>query len=196
MRDDVGGYFLSERRIPGCAGMAGGPEQLSTGLANDAATIRYRTDNLPLRDRVSAWREYLSHFLIEIELKPDHPASDFDSVIVTRSVHDLQLLKMTFTAAQIIRKPSHGEGSDYFVLHVNFSGVVAVSSMSRQLTLNEGDAVLLDGARAFSIHRQGIGSSYIVRIPRRRMAQLVFLAETAVMGHPVSRARRGVERYL
>jgi hypothetical protein len=155
MRDDVGGYFLSERRIPGCAGMAGGPEQLSTGLANDAATIRYRTDNLPLRDRVSAWREYLSHFLIEIELKPDHPASDFDSVIVTRSVHDLQLLKMTFTAAQIIRKPSHGEGSDYFVLHVNFSGVVAVSSMSRQLTLNEGDAVLLDGARAFSIHRQG-----------------------------------------
>lgn len=147
MRDDVGGYFLSERRIPGCAGMAGGPEQLSTGLANDAATFRYRTDDLPLLDWVSAWREYLSHFLIEIELKPDHPRRTSTACDRHRSLHDLQLLKMTFTAAQIIRKASHGEGSDYFVLHVNFSGVVAVSSMGRQLTLNEGDAVLLDGAR-------------------------------------------------
>jgi AraC-like DNA-binding protein len=59
--------------------------------------------------------------------------------------------------------------------------VVAVSSMGRQLTLNEGDAVLLDGAHPFTIHRHDIGSSYLVRIPRGRMAQLVFLAETIVM---------------
>jgi hypothetical protein len=62
---------------------AGGPEQLSTGLAHDAATIRYLTDDLPLQDRVSAWREYLSNFLIEIELKPDHPASGRDWATAT-----------------------------------------------------------------------------------------------------------------
>jgi AraC-like DNA-binding protein len=181
MRDEVGPSPGSERRIPGFAGIAGGPQPFPISLAEEAATIRYVTDDLPQRDRISAWSEHISNLLMAIELKADYPPSQFESVIVARSLHDLQLLKLTFTAAQIVRRASNGEDSDYFLVHVNLSGVVAVSSMGRQLTLNEGDAVLLDGAHPFTIHRHDIGSSYLVRIPRGRMAQLVFLAETIVM---------------
>jgi AraC-like DNA-binding protein len=149
--------------------------------ANEAATVRHATKDLPQRHRVSSSRERLSDFLIEIELKPDHPVADFDSMIVARSLRDLQLLKVTFTAAQIVRRTGGGECSGYFLMHVNLSGRVAVSSMGRQLTLQEGEAVLLDGAQPFTIHRQEAGSSYVVRISRGRMAQLVFLAETIVM---------------
>jgi AraC-like DNA-binding protein len=181
VRDDAGQSPGSQRRIRGFAEIAGGPQPLPISLAQEAATVRYVTDDLPQQDRISVWSEHISNLLMEIELKPDHPPSQFESVIFTRSLHDLQLLKMTFTAAQIVRRASNGEDTDYFLMHVNLSGVVAVSSMGRQLTLNEGDAVLLDGAHPFTIHRHDIGSSYLVRIARGRMAQLVFLAETIVM---------------
>jgi AraC-like DNA-binding protein len=180
--DDAGQYqSCGERRIAGFAGFADGPERPSIGCAGEAATIRYVSDELAQRDRVSAWREQISDLLMEIEVRPDAPASSFKSVVVARSLRDLRLLKMNFTASQIVRKVSHGEGSGYFLMHVNFSGVVVVSSMGRLLTLNEGEAVVLDGAQPFTIHRQETGSSYVVRIPRGRMAQLVFLAETVVM---------------
>jgi AraC-like DNA-binding protein len=181
MRDDVGQYDCSEARIPGFAGFAVGPESLPIGCADEVAILRDVNADLPQRARISAWREHISRLLMGVEFRPDPPSSNFDGEIVARALHDLQLLKMTFTAAQIIGGASHGEGSSYFLMHVNFDGVVAVSSMGRQLTLNEGDTVLLDGAHPFTIHRQEAGSSYVVRIPRGRMAQLVFLAETMVM---------------
>jgi AraC-like DNA-binding protein len=180
--DDAGQYYsCGEPGIPRFAGFADGPESPSIGCAGEAATIRYVSDEPAQRDRVSACREQISGLLMEVEVKPDPSASSFKSAVVARSLRDLRLLKMNFTASQIVRKVSHGEGSGYFLIHVNFSGVVVVSSMGRLLTLNEGEAVVLDGAQPFTIHRQETGSSYVVRIPRARMAQLVFLAETVVM---------------
>lgn len=163
------------------AGTSGATDAPATDTANEAATLRHATKDLPRRHRVSSSRERLSDFLIEVELKPDHPASGFDSVIVARSLRDLQLLKMKFTAAQIVRGTGSGECSGHFLLHVNLAGRVAVASMGRQLALNEGDAVLLDCACPFTIHRQAAGVSYFVRIPYERMAQLRFPAGMAVM---------------
>ncbi|HEY0341807.1 MAG TPA: hypothetical protein VGC34_13445, partial [Steroidobacteraceae bacterium] len=146
---------------------------LPIGRADEAATIRCVNADLPQGDRISAWREHLSRLLMGVEFRPDPPSSNFDGETVARPLHDMQLLKMTFTAGQIVRRASRREGSGYFLMHVNFDGVVAVSAMGRQLTLNEGDVVLLDGAHPFTIHRQETGSSSVVRIPRGRMAQLV-----------------------
>jgi AraC-like DNA-binding protein len=180
-RHDIGPSRGRERRIPEFAESTGGREPLPISLAGQAATIRYATDDLPRRDRIPVRSELISDLLTAIELKPDHPPSQAESEIVARALHDLQLLKVTFTAAQLVRGASHGGDSGYFLMHVNFDGVVTVSSLGRQLTLNQGDAVLLDGAHPFAIHRQETGSSYVVRIPRGRMAQLVFLAEAVVM---------------
>jgi hypothetical protein len=52
MRDDVGRVPRGEQRIRGFAGIVVGPEQFSVSRANEAVTIRYLTDDLPLRDRV------------------------------------------------------------------------------------------------------------------------------------------------
>jgi AraC-like DNA-binding protein len=180
--NDAGQYHRgSERRVADVAAIADGPGQPSFGRAGEPAAIRYVTDELAQRNRVSAWRERISDLLMEIEVRPDAAASGFKSAEVARSLGDLQLLKMNFTASQIIRKAGDGEGSGYFLLHVNCSGVVVVSSMGRLLTLEEGEAVVLDGAQAFTIHRREAGASYVVRIPRGRMMQMVLLAETVVM---------------
>jgi AraC-like DNA-binding protein len=181
MRKDVGRCPGSERQVAGLAGPACGLDLPASDFADQAATVRYVTDDLPQCNRVARWREHISNCLVEMEFEPDHPSSGFDGVIVARSLHDLQLLKMTFTAAQLVRRSGDDAGSDCFLLHINAGGTVVVSSAERVLVLNEGQAVLLDGAQPFRIHRQGVGSSYVVRIPRLRMVRLVFLAETIVM---------------
>jgi len=143
--------------------------------------MRCATDDLPARDRVAVWRRHLCDILANVELKPDDSPSGIEGVIVARTLHDLQLLKLTSTATQIIRKACNGEPAGCFLLLVNACGVVAVSSMERQLTLQDGEAVLLDGAQPYTIHRQSTGSSYVVRIPRGRLMQLAFFAESMVM---------------
>jgi AraC-like DNA-binding protein len=181
MMGDSDRYPRGGRQIADPSRIAVGSESPAADVLDDAATIRYASADLAQRRRVSACREHLSAFLIEVELEPDGPPSRFDSVILMRPFHDLQLLKMMFTAARIVRVAKDEKSSSYFVMHINFDGVVAVSSMGRQLTLNKGEAVLLDAAHPFTIHRQRNGSSYVVRIPRERMAHLACSIETIVM---------------
>jgi len=150
-------------------------------VVHETAPTCHATDEIPPAQRISAWRKHLSDFLIELQFEPDPPESELSSVIVMRPLHDLRLLKMTFTAAQIVRERNDGNDAGYFLMVINVDGVVAVSSIGRQLTLNEGEAVLLDSARSFTIHRRQQGSCYFIRIPRGRMAQLLFPAETMVM---------------
>jgi AraC-like DNA-binding protein len=181
MMGDSDRYPYGGRQIADPSTIAVGSESPAADVLDDAATIRCASADLAQRRRVSACREHLSGFLIEVELEPEGPPSRFDSVILMRPFHDLQLLKMMFTAARIVRVANDEKSASYFLMHINFDGVVAVSSMGRQLTLNKGEAVLLDAAHPFTIHRQRKGSSYVVRIPRERVAQLACLTETIVM---------------
>jgi AraC-like DNA-binding protein len=181
MIGDSDRYPWGGRQIADPSRIALGSESPAADALDDAATIRCASADLAQRRRVSACREHLSGLLIEVELEPDGPPSRFDSVILMRRFHDLQLLKMMFTAARIVRVANDEKSSSYFLMHINFDGVVAVSSMGRQLTLNEGEAVLLDTAHPFTIHRQRSGSSYVVRIPRERMAHLACSIEAIVM---------------
>jgi hypothetical protein len=89
-------------------------------------------------------------------------------------------MKMMITAARLVRTPNGGEDCDHLLILINFSGSITISSLGRQLTLSEGEAVLLDGAEPFIIQR-GLGSCYVVRIPRARISGLVFKAGSTVM---------------
>jgi AraC-like DNA-binding protein len=120
----------------------------------------------------------MPHYPIELELGLDPPLSPFEDAIVTRPLHDLLISKMTNGAGQIVLDRSD---AGYFLIYVNVDGVVAVSSAERRMTLNDGEVVLLDGARHSTVHRRQPGSSYIIRIPRGRMLQLSFVAEAQVM---------------
>jgi AraC-like DNA-binding protein len=155
-------------------------DQLAMDDVASVATTRYASDDLPERDRVSVWRDYLSYSLIELELKPD-ALSNFRSILATRPFFDMQLLKMTITATDLIRQSGMVDGADYFLLHINYSGDVHVSSSGDQILLNEGDAVLLDSTRSFTISRRGTGSSYFLRIPRARLSALNMPLDSGVM---------------
>lgn len=148
---------------------------------NLASIVRHETSDLPERDRLALWRAQLSNVLIKVDATPDYALSRFDGEIVALPLDDLHLVKMTSTAVRIDRAAECEEGADRFLLLVNAEGAATVSSLERRLALGEGDAVLLDGAHPFTIHRQQGGSWFALRIPRGRVAQFVFLAETLVM---------------
>jgi AraC-like DNA-binding protein len=65
------------------------------------------------------------------------------------------------------------DGSDDLSLHINLKGVSIVSGRSSEITLRDGDAVLLSYAEARTIARPRRVDHRIVRFPRASLAPLV-----------------------
>ncbi len=74
-----------------------------------------------------------------------------------------------------------GEANDDFSIHLNLSGRSIVSGRNREITLADGDAVLLNYAEARVITRPEHVRYAIARIPRETLAPLVRNIDDAVM---------------
>ena len=149
-----------------------------TNGADGQAMLRYTIDDLPKRNRMLLWREYLSQAMFGVEVEP-FSVAQFRSTIAIRTLQDLQLAKLTMTAAKIIRGP-HGEDDSHFLLLFNQTGVLGIQSANLQFTLREGEAVLLDSTRPFTLIRNSKGTCCTLRISHPRMTQLMLYAGTIV----------------
>jgi AraC-like DNA-binding protein len=80
------------------------------------------------------------------------------------------------------RQAEHtGDGNDDFSLHFNLHGSSVVAGRDREITLHEGDAVLLNYAEARTITRPGRVHYRIVRVPRALLAPLVADIDDAIL---------------
>jgi AraC-like DNA-binding protein len=75
---------------------------------------------------------------------------------------------------------------DDFSLHMNLSGVSIVAGSGRELTLRDGDAVLLRYAESRTITRPGLVDHRVIRLPRASLAPLVRNIDDAVL-RPIPR---------
>jgi len=74
-----------------------------------------------------------------------------------------------------------GDGNDDFSLHINLSGLSIVVGGGRELTLRDGEAVLLRYADSRTITRPGLVDHRVVRLPRASLAPLVRNIDDAVL---------------
>ena len=74
-----------------------------------------------------------------------------------------------------------GDGNDDFSIHLNLSGRSIVTGRNREITLADGDAVLLNYAEARVITRPEHVRYAIARLPRAALAPLVRNIDDAVM---------------
>jgi AraC-like DNA-binding protein len=115
---------------------------------------------------------------------PDLPCSiDF----AIRKLPGLGLLSGT---AQGVRHEHTNEnvssGDDHFSIHMNLRGLSIVTGRGRELTMRDGDAVLLRYSESRTITRPGLVDHRVVRLPRASIAPLVHNIDDAVL-RPIRR---------
>ena len=99
-----------------------------------------------------------------------------------RKLSDLGLLS---GAVQGLRhehaRRDSGDGDDDFSFHMNLSGLSFVSGARGEMTLGDGDAMLLNYSVSRTISRPGLVVHRVVRLPRAALSPLVRNIDDAVL---------------
>lgn len=146
-------------------------------LAADAVRVREQGDAVrALYDRGLTW--------VAVD-----PIAGLSSSIeyAVRRLPDLGLISGTLHGIRHdhTRKRA-GDGNDDFSIHLNLSGRSVVTGRDREITLCDGDAVLLNYGEARRITRPAHVRYGIARVPRAVLAPLVRNIDDAIM-HPIPR---------
>jgi AraC-like DNA-binding protein len=141
---------------------------------NDFALVRFSTDDLPEKDRASIWREHFGPSVFKVEIEPPAPDTPLKVDMAARSLPGLQLLSGLYTPGRMIRtrRLIADDGNDDFVLRINTSGSVTVSTAGCDLDYRRG-AILTNAAEASVLDRPIFGGSTVIRIPRSILSPLV-----------------------
>lgn len=145
------------------------------------APVRFTTADLPEHDRVSVWREHYDRMALKLDVAPAE-RSFFECTLVSRALPGLQLLSAAMSAVRVSRtRDSLADGNDDFIFIMNRRGAISASAHGRELSLHDGDAVLMSSAEAKVFDRHSRGRSLSLRIPRPVLAASVVDPDDAVM---------------
>src|SRR5665213_1112892 len=99
-----------------------------------------------------------------------------------RKLPDLSLLSVVVQGLrhEHARRDS-GDGDDDFSFHMNLSGLSFVSGARGEMTLGDGDAMLLNYSVSRTISRPGLVDHRVVRLPRAALSPLVRNIDDAVL---------------
>jgi len=145
------------------------------------APVRFSTAGLPELDRVMIWREHYARMALRLDIEPFSDAS-FDCALVTRELPGVQLLDAVMSAVRITRtREFAADGNDDLALIINQKGAFMGSARGREVTLGEGDALLISSDDVGLFERQCRGGSFSLRVPRSYLSSMVVDVDDAVM---------------
>jgi hypothetical protein len=145
------------------------------------ATVRFSTSDLPRQHRVPMWREHYAHMVLRVDIEPGGDAA-FEASLATRALPELHLLSGTMSVTRIARtRPLIADGNNDLALIINRRGAITASARGREVSLREGDGVLMNFAEITTFDRHSPGGSFSLRIPRVALSSLVVDIDEAVM---------------
>ena len=143
--------------------------------------VRFSTAAVPQPHRVALWREHYAHTIFRAEVQPVCAAS-FHAAVISRALPELQLLSGALSAVRIERTREFlADGNDDVALVINRAGRISAIARGREVTLREGDAVLINSGEMGVFDRTAAGGSFSIRIPHSVLAPLVVDLDDAVM---------------
>jgi len=151
---------------------------------NRAGVIRFSSEDIPERDRVSACRDLYCQTIIKlyIEAAADHPFR-FDALVYV--VPDLVLASSTMSPLRHARRTEHLD-SDDLVLNIALSGGRSIAQVGREAVIDAGEAVLTSSAELGSAVVPEISRTLSIRMPHRIMKSMVTDLESHVL-RPIAR---------
>jgi hypothetical protein len=153
----------------------------SVSKANNLVMVSLATDDLPERDRLAFWREQYGQTAFGVEIEPQRDAP-FRACMSSTTIPGLQLMQATMSPAIVTRTTAHiADGNSDLAFLMNRAGSATVQGRGRDLTLQEGDAVLMSSAEIATFNRFTSGASTALRLSRSMVSSLVPNLEDAVM---------------
>lgn len=145
------------------------------------ATVRFSTANLPKQDRGAVWREHYGRMALKIDIKPA-PDAEFECAFVSRALPELRLVSAKMSAARVARtREFAADGNDDLVLIMNRTGAVTATGCGRDVSLAEGDAVLLSNRDVSVFDRHSTGGSLSFWVPRAVLTSTIVDVDDAIM---------------
>jgi AraC-like DNA-binding protein len=143
--------------------------------------VEFSTEQVPERDRTAFWREHYGHMMLRVDLEPA-PDMAFKARNRTLLLPGLQLMDASSSPARISRRGQYlADGNDDIIFAINRSGAAVIEAGGREHCLREGEAIALSGGEAAAFHRNSMGQSLTLRVPRAIFESSVVSADDVLM---------------
>jgi AraC-like DNA-binding protein len=149
-----------------------------------AGVVRFSSEDIPERDRVSACRDLYCQTVIKLDIEPvaDHPFR-FDALIYF--VPDLVLASSTSSPRRERRRTEHLD-SDDLVLNIALSGGRSIAQLGREAVIGAGEAVLTSSTELGVADVREFSRALSIRMPHRIMKSMVGDIEARLL-RPIAR---------
>ncbi len=142
-----------------------------TLVNGDSATFRLSSGDFPSRDRLEATREIYGRAILRLDLDP-LPDSPFH---LEATLHAMPGLGVATGACSQVRcrHPSELIDSDDLILSVASAGISVMQQRGREITIKEGEAILVASAEP-GVHTYHSDSRFLTfRLPHDAMSALI-----------------------
>lgn len=149
---------------------------MGKSLTRVANAVRFSTEGIHPRERLSYWREIATRGYVEHDVRLDDEFS-FNGTIEISTLPGLVMASYESDGARIRRpeKYSARADGDDLLLTLQFSGVVHVSQDGRENLISDRMLYLLDPLRPFDVTLKGHNRNLTVKVPRANLEARVGL---------------------
>ena len=144
-------------------------------------TFRLSTDDLPDKDRVAMWRDHCCRVVMKLDIEPIGDAR-LEYSILARDLPGVRVMSTASSPVRIIRTHEYlADGNDDLVFIINQTGKTTVTARGRDVSLREGDALLMSASEVKVFDRHSYGGALSFRIPRPILSSMVTYVGDVVM---------------
>jgi AraC-like DNA-binding protein len=144
-------------------------------------TFRLSTDDLPDKDRVAMWRDHCCRVLMKLDIEPIGDTR-LEYSILARDLPGVRVMSTASSPVRIIRTREYlADGNDDLVFIINQTGKTTVTARGRDVSLREGDALLMSASEVKVFDRHSYGGALSFRIPRSILSSMVTYVGDVVM---------------
>jgi AraC-like DNA-binding protein len=147
----------------------------------DETSLRFSTEELPERDRLSIWRETYGRSIVKLDLEPigDRPLRIEGHIQV---LPNLAIASLSSTPARVTRTRALASDNNDDLVFVVTSGDVVFHQGKKEVELGPGEALLWSNAApGGSLNTQPIDSLFTLAIPRIALTQSLANLDDALM---------------
>lgn len=146
----------------------------------DFTPVCFSTDNLDIKDRIPAWRDYWGKQVFGAEVEPVGE-SPFSADVIVRSTHDLHILSTDVSSLRLLRSAAlTKDGKDYIGLVVS-TCPVATAQRGKELMLAPGDATFMLTSEPSILESNASGQFHCVLVSRSALLPFIAGPEQSVL---------------
>jgi AraC-like DNA-binding protein len=139
-------------------------------IPQSATPLRFSTDMFAPSERVTAWREFVGHGLLKLDIEPSN--GEFHAEATFRSLPGLGVVTGKTTASRNQRS-RHLLDSDDFLFSIVRAGQSRFAACGREAISSVGDAVLVGGGEGGVKDARTECEFVSLRVPRRAIGSIV-----------------------